>query len=94
MNDYKELIVHIATVMALEDECGQKELADMLEKAALAIDQLVNERDAAVAALKRSCSTCINEKFCVTDIGFPIAAACVSSDKCNWKWHGVQEVSE
>lgn len=52
MNDYKELIVHIATVMALEDECGQKELADMLEKAADAIEQLVRERDCAVAEMK------------------------------------------
>lgn len=45
MNDYKELIVHIATVMALEDECGQKELADMLEKAADAIEQLVADNE-------------------------------------------------
>lgn len=93
MNDYKELIVHIATVMALEDECGQKELADLLEKAVDAIEQLVKERDAAVEDLKKNnkCCICKHKKENIQD--------CQHYSSCglvyiHFEWRGIQDETD
>lgn len=106
MNDYKELIVHIAMVMALEDECGQKELADMLEKAADAIEQLSTkcrqlekERDALIADLKQASKIPYGGCHLCKSIRTEICKECYRSDMFSeiaknptdrWEWRGVQ----
>lgn len=85
MNDYKELI---------EDLRHYFYDTELVLDAADAIEQLVRERDTAIAATRKSCDTCKKEDFCMTDAGFPTLSACVSASKCNWKWRGVQNETD
>lgn len=102
MNDYKELIDGLKMLEFFNQRAGRELWAkkpedvqntdisnaeQILTNAVDAIEQLVRERDAAVADLNkaRSCITCKSDSldFC---------EGCDSwRSKCNWEWRGVQE---
>ena len=85
MNDYKELIdslrICVKYKKAAEALCNAEFAAD-------AIEQLVKERDAAIADLKdhgRNCKTCLHGGRGKND--------CLDREEvpCKWEWSGVQE---
>lgn len=100
MNDYKELIIRMATVMELEDECSQKELADIFEKSVNAIRQLSikcrqleKERDAAVRDLQtygRVCHICRELDSCYSKCP-RMNPKCDTIHNENWEWRGVRK---
>lgn len=82
MEDYKELIALLDGAMAMTASNGKIEKAELFCKAAEAIEQLVKERDAAIAEIPKNCNTCGRffwDKDCV---------------ECKWEWRGVQKESE
>lgn len=82
MNDYKELIEHLRN--AGGGDLGIK----MCYEAADAIEQLVRERDAAVADLKTisSCHSCIHKKE-----KYEMCLECArSSTSKRWQWRGAE----
>lgn len=85
MNDYKELIGE------LREQCSRMDYdcCELAFRSADAIEQLVKERDAAVADLKdhgRNCKTCLHGGRGKND--------CLDREEvpCKWEWRGVQEV--
>lgn len=94
MNDYKELVFNL---MFLAKYCHSEYndlcVDDELKNAANAIEQLIKERDAAVADLKEI-SDC---GYCKWFRDFGIKVGCVCQESCNnisgvntmWEWRGV-----
>lgn len=85
MNDYKELIdslrICVKYKKAVDALCNAEFAAD-------AIEQLVKERDAAIADLKdhgRNCKTCLHGRRGKND--------CLDREEvpCKWEWRGVKE---
>ena len=92
MTDYTELIAKCEELLEIINRLNRSDLNKFISDAADAIERLQKERDAAVAAVHKQCSTCKRVDFCATDAGQPTLWACVSAAKCNWEWRGVQEV--
>lgn len=96
MNDYKELIGDIGDcLIAQPSEAVCKRI---LREAADAIEQLVKERDAAIADLKINwlCAVCKNrvvtkEWMACKNKDF-YEAPCGAPTCLNFEWRGVQEV--
>lgn len=93
MSDYKELIETLNALLSLNDEnlservIANNDVQNALLQAADAIEQLVRERDAAVADLNvaRSCLTCKSD-------GLDFCEGCDSwASKRKWEWRGAQE---
>ena len=95
MNDYKELIKE------LQAHAGWAEaniygvpimLPDYLKQAADAIEQLVKERDAAIATIPHKCWSC--GKGYHTENGFECEETWYKGNNSNclsWEWRGVTE---
>lgn len=108
MNDYKELIDTLDCMDFFCDRAGKelwfdkpKEVQDediafhhnTLTEAINAIEQLVKERDAAIADLKSCCAYNSDCAFCKHYFSDDAAQFCEEGDSCgNWEWRGVQEV--
>lgn len=100
MNNYKELVENVR--ICASGDCfgctprGNKINCQevLLESAADAIEQLVKERDAAVADLKEG-SFCMTCKHLVSTQEKKLCRHCSSltgGGEDNWEWRGVQEV--
>lgn len=89
MNDYKELVEQLNGACIVKVVMKDMTKADLFARAADAIEQLVKERDAAVADLKtvahrhNLCDCC---KHCTV----PNGDDCDYGDDCEWEWRGVQ----
>lgn len=95
MNDYKELIENLGRIIFREKTAtygvGEINIRSMATECKQAIEQLVKERDAAVADLKenRVCTVCV---FGNDDALFPCDDCCSYTDSYNcFEWRGVQE---
>lgn len=100
MNDYKELIVHCEEWLEITKRLECESLSKHIEECADAIEQLIKERDAAVADLTvfYKCKICkhYNEKsanygyteFCENCGAYPWAD---DEEPNKWEWRGVQE---
>lgn len=101
MNDYKELVAELEEFSSLNDENLQSliiennDLQNALVDAADVIEQLVRERDAAVADLKselereRGLNQCRYCKYQEGDSQCP--PDCIPySEKWGWEWRGLE----
>lgn len=93
MADYKELIGQLNGACIVKVVMKDMTKADLFARAADAIEQLIKERDAAVADLKEGgfCMTCKHlvstqeEKLCMH------CSILTGGGEDNWEWRGVQE---
>lgn len=93
MNDYKELVkclreeADAVQSIAIEFNIPIND-GNHSREAAVAIEQLVRERDAAVADIDKNCGTCKHNY--VTPIDY--SNCDISASNCKWQWRGAQEV--
>lgn len=106
MNDYKELIALAENCMDIRMECRNcncpyegvsvvndfcmNHLADDLVKA---IEQLVRERDAAVADIPERCATCKHTESKKTDSPCDRCFKYGTGKRSQWEWRGVKDES-
>lgn len=95
MNDYKELIENLRMAgKSVELADGSFDIylptVEKCHNAADAIEQLVKERDAAIANLKsiRACRFCKNEPILLTN---EPCNSCAFDNESKFEWCGVQE---
>lgn len=88
MNDYKELIAKCNYWINLGDEMGKKlAITKFMEECRDAIEQLVKERDAAMADITHNCKSCM-KKCVISD-----ALNRLHNGECDeWVWRGVSKV--
>lgn len=93
MNDHKELIGDIGDCLIAQP--SEAVCKRVLREAADAIEQLVKERDAAVADLTNIVhnmgNTCICD-YCIGCVSNGFREGCKTDDGDRWEWRGVREV--
>lgn len=90
MNDYKELINKARLYRKLEHSSI---VLSVYDEMADAIEQLVKERDAAVADLKEycDCDVCKNNNDECLNSGLCKECSVGKSTRHHWEWRGVQK---
>lgn len=80
----------------------ERHMADLIDRLEVALENALNERDAAIRDLKKidlDCDMCVHngkvDEVCPCDCSECGIADCICGDCINnseWKWHGVPEV--
>lgn len=95
MNDYKELIEQLNGACIVKAVMKDMTKADLFARAADAIEQLVKERDAAVADLKESAVESAVCDYCKWLVDYDCTD--LKHETCHgehWEWRGVQKEEE
>lgn len=88
--DYKEQIDELRALSrhVPEQMCGEDE-KDPLERAADTIEDLLEERDAAMMDLFGHCYCCKHKLVCFLDENY--RKGCSISNRGNWEWCGLKK---
>lgn len=89
MDEYKELIEQLNGACIVKVVMKDMTKADLFARAADAIEQLVKERDAAVADISRNCNLCKHWKNWMCK--FDNICIHIGHEYTGWEWRGVQE---
>ena len=88
MKDYKELIAELRTHIL----APPRQTTTIEQQAADAIVQLIKERDAAIADLRKTASCLVCKHFGENGITCDALNQCLYGEHDVWEWRGLQEV--